>query len=127
MSLYNMINGVHPLVREILHMLDLTVTDVPRFRDVFIYEDHIRVLTRTGGDNRPEYEEENAGLTRHTDYLEDWDDHYDSTYAWWKFSIPELYAEHAQVMCRMILEHNRHDLMPTGMEEITNRAIRGLQ
>lgn len=89
MSLYNMINGVNPATFFILPMLGEKHPDnYPRFRDCFVDNNEIHVYTRVGGGNR------NCGfgeeeLQQHPNYLRDFDDEYDSTYATYVFSIPD--------------------------------------
>ena len=70
----------------------MNVTEFPRFRDVFISKKKpkIKVYTRTGGDNREEYEGIIALLEG---YLEDYDDGSDETYAYWVYQIPERSRE----------------------------------
>lgn len=88
MSLYNMINGVNPATFFILPMLGEKHPDnYPRFRDCFVDNNEIHVYTRVGGVNRNcEFGEEE--LQQHPNYLRDFDDEYDSTYATYVFSIP---------------------------------------
>lgn len=89
MSLYNMINGVNPSTFFILPMLGEKHPDsYPRFRNCFINNNEIHVYTRVGGGNR------NCGfgeeeLQQHPNYLRDFDDEEDSTYATYVFSIPD--------------------------------------
>lgn len=89
MSLYNMINGVNPAIFFILPMLgEKHPNNYPRFRDCFIDNNEIHVYTRVGGGNR------NCGfgeeeLQQHPNYLRDFDDEEDSTYATYVFSIPD--------------------------------------
>ena len=89
MSLYNMINGVNPATFFILPMLGEKHPDnYPRFRDCFVDNNEIHVYTRVGGGNRNcEFGEEE--LQQHPNYLRDFDDEYDSTYATYVFSIPD--------------------------------------
>lgn len=89
MSLYNMINGVNPATFFVLPMLGEKHPDsYPRFRDCFIQNDEIHVLTRVGGNNKGcEYGEEE--LQKHPNYLRDFDEAFDSTYATYVFSVPE--------------------------------------
>lgn len=96
MSLYNMLNGVTPATFFILPMLGKHPDEYPRFRDCFLadpehpeYDDHIHVYTRTGGGNRKDYEAENKEMTCHPNYITDFDDGFDSTYASFIFSVPE--------------------------------------
>ena len=89
MSLYNMLNGVNPATFFILPMLGQKHPDnYPRFRDCFVNNNEIHVYTRVGGGNRNcEFGEEE--LQQHPNYLRDFDDEYDSTYATYVFSIPD--------------------------------------
>lgn len=96
MSLYNMVNGVSPATFFILPMLGKHPDEYPRFRDCFLedeeypkYDDCIHVYTRTGGGNREAYEEENEAMMAMPEYITDWDDSSDCTYASWIFKVPE--------------------------------------
>lgn len=96
MSLYNMVCGVSPAAFFILPMLGKHPDEYPRFRDCFTadpehpeYDGHIHVYTRTGGGNRDDYEAENAAMMDHPEYVANWDDSYDRTYASWVFRVPE--------------------------------------
>ena len=84
-----MINGVNPATFFILPMLGEKHPDnYPRFRDCFVDNNEIHVYTRVGGGNRNcEFGEEE--LQQHPNYLRDFDDEYDSTYATYVFSIPD--------------------------------------
>lgn len=106
MSLYNMLFGVNSLAGVTLTALNLTPTDIPRFRDAYFDADENRlvVYTRTGGGNREYYgspgnedNEDNEGpfnsdLEAHPNYLYDEDDDFDCTFAYFYFSIPESFA-----------------------------------
>lgn len=89
MSFYNMINGINPATFLILPMLGEKHPDqYPRFRDCFIEGNEIHVYTRVGGGNRDAgFGEEE--LQSHPNFLRDFDDDYDSTYATYCFSIPD--------------------------------------
>lgn len=96
MSIYNMINGVSSATWFILPMLGKHPDEYPRFRDCFVndeehpeYDDHIHIYTRTGGGNREGYNEENKQMMQHANYVTDFDDSYDCTYASWIFSVPD--------------------------------------
>lgn len=113
MSLYNAINGVNPATFFILPMLGKRPDEYPRFRDCFIGglenadendqfgipkkkisdEKVISVYTRVGGGNRESYENEIEELRKMPNYIRDYDDDYDSTYATFIFSIPEKWKE----------------------------------
>lgn len=109
MSLYNAINGVNQATFFILPMLGKHPDEYPRFRDCFIgglenadendqfgipqkktsEEKVISVYTRVGGGNRDDYESQIEELQKMPNYLRDYDDDFDSTFATFVFSIPE--------------------------------------
>ena len=62
-----------------------------RFRDIYLNEDGTEIIlyTRNGGGNRKEYWYIFEILSHHPNYLTDYDDDFDCTYAYIKFSIPE--------------------------------------
>lgn len=90
-GLYNMLFGVNPLAGVLLQLLEIDHKTVPRFRDCFLNENgtEIIVYTRSGGNNRSEYVDENAAMRTKTGFVADQDDTYDSTYALFRFKIPE--------------------------------------
>ena len=91
MTMYNMLFGKNPSTDEILALLGLTEADVERFRDCWVRDDdegqRIVIFTRTGGGNREWWP--NAKLTSHPCYIRDYDDDWDTTYAYYEFVIPE--------------------------------------
>ncbi len=111
MSLYNSIKGRQPATFFILPMLGKHPDQYPRFRDCFIGKmrqsdkldefgipilEHgdglfISVYTRVGGGNRENYEKEIDILKAHPEYVEDFDDEYDCTYATFIFKVPSKY------------------------------------
>ena len=109
MSLYNMLFGKNPFSVVLLKMLNLTEDDCGRFRDAFINENgNIVVCTRNGGGNREcwDWAEEYGGdscncpgcvitnlLPEHPNYIKDYDDDFDCTYAYIEFSVPDVYKE----------------------------------
>jgi hypothetical protein len=98
MSFYNMMNGVNPATFFVLPVLGKHPEEFPRFRDCFILEPEkgryqIEVLTRTGGGNRDDYQEEHKKLVALPTYVSNTDDEFDSTYAFWVFDIPEEWKE----------------------------------
>lgn len=95
-----MIFGVNHHSSELLEMLDLTTGDVGRFRDVHLNKDgtKIKVLTRNGGGNREEYEDVFDELSVHPNYIEDYDDSFDCTYATIVFSVPEQHLKQTKEM-----------------------------
>jgi len=116
MGLYNVLFGTNPLAPVLLAVLGLRPVweDVGRFRDVWITEEgRIVILTRNGAGNRECWEFEgcnptsrdpkdhdprclvriNWNLTRHPNYVRDYDDQYDPTYAYFEFYVPERYRD----------------------------------
>ena len=91
MSMYNIMNkGSNENAHEILNMIGLTENDIPRYRDVSLWNNNteIRVITRVGGGNRQDYQEEINTLKQNEFYLKDIDDDFDSTYAYIFFKVP---------------------------------------
>lgn len=97
MSLYNMVHGFNPAGIFVAPLLGLGHPQraFPRYRDCFVgmngkpeYDGKIVVYTRTGGGNREEYEADNNALARHPQYVTDFDDDFDSTFAWFIFDVP---------------------------------------
>lgn len=98
MSLYNALFGRNPLSTFYLALLDLSVNDVGRFRDCFLQktdegDTRIVIFTRNGGGNREDYADTTATLQAHPEYVTDYDDDYDSTYASYVFKVPEKFIE----------------------------------
>lgn len=100
MSLYNMMNGVTQATFYVLPMLGKHPDEYPRFRDCFTsddewpeYNDHIHVYTRTGGGNREHYKDGNNEIISHPNFITDFDDNFDCTFASWIFSVPEKWKD----------------------------------
>ena len=108
MSLYNYLFGSNPAETWINRILTKEgVPEFPRYRDAWIeypneHEDEkllkitpnriqFVVLTRTGGGNRDEYGDENEQISSHPLCISDDDSDFDTTYAEFRFKIPEKY------------------------------------
>lgn len=95
MSLYNMLHGVNPASGMLLEWLDIDQEDgnysSGRFRDIYLDEKGVKIIlyTRNGGGNREEYQELIDHLATHPEYLSDYDDDFDCTYAYIEFSVPK--------------------------------------
>lgn len=94
MSLYNLVNGFNPACIMLLPMLGRKSDEYPRFRDCFLSSDekHIDIYTRVGGNNR------NCGfgeeeLYKDPLFVETFDDDFDSTFATYRFNVPEKWKE----------------------------------
>lgn len=114
MSLYNMLFGVNNAAPLLLHILDINIEDIPRFRDCFISHGRIVVHTRTGGGNREYYDEKNdenidgpwnSHLRENKNYIYDEDDDGDCTYANFYFSYPKDYEEDLKAIENEIESH----------------------
>lgn len=66
-----------------------------RFRDIYLNEDGTKIIlfTRNGGGNRESYFYIFDILKTHPNYITDYDDDFDCTYAYIEFSVPEEYKE----------------------------------
>ena len=111
MSLYNMVNGVQPATFFVLPMLGKHPDEYPRFRDCFVgkmFSDNetdqfgipkhkhgkemlISVYTRVGGGNREDYKDEIEKLREMPEYVEDFDNDFDNTFATFVFKVPERF------------------------------------
>ena len=104
MGLYNILFGKNPFSKVLLKILDLTEGDCGRFRDAFLNkEGNILIYTRNGGGNRECWEDEynedcdccgciiTNVLPKHPNYIKDYDDDFDCTYAYIEFSVPDKY------------------------------------
>ena len=100
MSLYNMLFNVNENAPILLGMLGVNMGYFERFRDVHLMDNgtKIRVLTRTGGGNREPYKDNWQKIRSHPNYLKDYSDDFDSTYAYIIFSIPEKYLRTSKNM-----------------------------
>lgn len=71
---------------QTLALLALREEEIPRYRDAWGDEDYLFIETRTGGNNRGDYN--NSVLTGHPLYESDEDSEFDSTYAIFTFRTP---------------------------------------
>lgn len=71
-----------------------------RFRDIYVNADGTEIIlyTRNGGGNRECLVYVNERLTQHPNYIKDYDDDFDCTYAYFHFSVPEEYLLITKVM-----------------------------
>lgn len=102
-----MIHGMSPAAFLIVPMLGKHPQEFPRFRDCFTedegrpeYNGHIHVYTRTGGGNREYYADENNEMRSHPDFVDDFDDGFDATYASWIFKPPAKWKNDFDKFCR---------------------------
>lgn len=104
MSLYNMVRGFNVNARLCLAMLGIDPAGIPRFRDAWLSDDgaNIVVLTRTGGGNRPDYENENQSLREVAGFVGDHDDSFDSTFAHFLYQTPERFKADAALIAEVV-------------------------
>ena len=100
MSLYNQLFDENPDAAVLIGFLGLNKEIFGRYRNIYLNKagDKIIVYTRCGGGNRTEYERVFEMMKRHPNYLRDYDDEHDSTYAYIEFSVPDKYKSTAQRM-----------------------------
>jgi hypothetical protein len=125
MSLYNLLHGVNPLREVLLSWLDIGQPDGKyesgRFRDIYLNEDGTKIIlyTRNGGGNREEYQyifddfEEN-----HPNYVRDWDDDFDCTYAYIEFTVPKEFEKVARAMATGEKPKTIHEKFEATMKEM---------
>jgi len=121
MSFYNLYHNVNPTTFIILPMLGKHPDDYPRFRDSFIYKHEfiisedgfpkmtvtnpdeipskIYILLRVGRGNRETYQNEIQELRSIKEYIEDFDDNFDNTYAMFVFNIPDKFKSDFDKIC----------------------------
>jgi len=97
MSLYNLLHGTNKSAALLLKVLELDQSggkwNTGRFRDIYLNKDGTKIilLTRNGGGNRKDYFPNN--IVKHPNYITDYDDDFDCTYAYIEFSVPEKFKE----------------------------------
>jgi len=95
MSLYNALFGMNPFAGMLLKLYELETEKYPtgRFRDIYVKKEGnefvVVLYTRNGGGNREDYEEVFEALSKHPNYIRDYDDDFDCTYASIEFSVPK--------------------------------------
>jgi len=100
-GLYNMLCGINPASAYVLSYLHLSNTEVSRFRDTCISEDGklVTVYARIGGGNREHHANEWEALKGHPQYVRDYDDTFDNTYASIEFKV--ILPEHQKAFAEM--------------------------
>lgn len=135
MSLYNQLIDENPDANALIGFLGLNKEIFGRYRNVYLNKagDKIIVYTRCGGGNRKEYDRVFEIMKRHPNYLRDYDDTQDNTYAYIEFSVPDKYKQTAQHMkpdkepltvWEQFQDHMRKaDANPNGPEAEKDRII----
>jgi hypothetical protein len=121
MSLYNMLHGVSGNARIVLAALRLDPSSCGRFRDAWIEPGGavLSVFTRNGGGNRDDYQDVTSALSSRADYINDFDDDFDCTYATYEFKTPAHLAE----LFGLIAPKDK----PPSLLEKTNAAIEAIK
>lgn len=99
-NMFNMAAGYDPLAKYALTVLvseGLDYQAIPRFRDAYFVpaglrgneRDRVAILTRTGGNNRPDYASENEYLRSIPGFVSDEDDGFDSTFAHFFYELSD--------------------------------------
>lgn len=121
MNLYNQLFQENKDADVLIGVLGLNKTIFERYRDIYLNKegDKIIVYTRCGGGNRREYGRMFEIMKRHPNYLRDYDDSFDSTYAYIEFSVPDKYKD----MCKQIAP--KED--PKNVHEKFDEEIKNMQ
>lgn len=100
MSLYNILFRENKEAPVLLGMLGVNKEYFGRYRDIDLIENatKIRVFTRLGGGNRPDYKDTWNKIRKHDLYIKDYDDDFDCTYAFIEYKIPDKFKETAKKM-----------------------------
>lgn len=115
-DMYNLTCTQNPDALSLLQLICLDhsflVSDC-RFRDAYLSDDKKRVIvyTRIGGPNRQDYKDAIDILCTRNDYVTDYDDSFDNTYASFEFAIPEYELN-------MVKETYKNSDTSTGQEKM---------
>lgn len=87
-----MLCGYNEVAGTLLFMIGLKPQDTGRFRDCYLSKDGTKILvyTRNGGGNRPDHMPD---FSKHPQFIRDYDDDFDSTFATIEFNVPDEYKE----------------------------------
>ncbi len=91
--MYHVIFDPNPQASMLFALLDLHPQDIGRYRDIYISridgKSFINIFTRNGGPNREHQQQALDVLQGHPQFLTDWDDGFDPTYAVFTFMVEE--------------------------------------
>jgi hypothetical protein len=95
MGFYNLLFGENSHADLLRKILDIDQPEGKwhsgRYRDCYLQDGKIVLYTRNGGGNREDYFPNE--IRNHPNYVCDYDDDFDCTYAYIEFSIPKEYVE----------------------------------
>lgn len=100
MSLYTQLFGENKEAKAILGFANLTREMFPRYRDVFLADKgtNVIVYTRIGGPNRNDYKQQIKTIRQHKQFIKDYDDEHDNTYAYFEFKVLPEYLDTTKIM-----------------------------
>ena len=149
MSMYNMLFGVHGGAGFLIKFAGLKLEEIPRFRDAWIDTKQgqyiICIYTRTGGGNRhcycDDYDSEkkernevghlsgclpymNQQLVRKSNYITDYDDDFDCTYATFEFRALPEYVDLVTKMAGM--QDKKYEKSPSDRFQETLKAMQAM-
>lgn len=91
--MYEMVCNINPDAGRVISLIDIDpewLIEEARLRDVYLSKDRTKVVifTRIGGGNREAYKNAIKRLRNHKNYIKDYDDDFDDTYASFEYQIP---------------------------------------
>jgi len=108
-SLYNMaIGGFNSFADICLGITKLDVDKIGRFRNAWLSDDGktIIILTKMGGGNREDYEEQIEYLKNQPNFIKEYDYEDDSVYAIFEYNVEDKFSVHtAKLSDAMVATH----------------------
>lgn len=138
MSMYRLMHGENPHAETLLNAVLLCRENIARYRDVFLNADGTKVLilARVGGGNREGYQDFwDDFRTSCPLYQRDYDDSFDSTFAWIEVLVPAASLPITQPLAtgqdpngiKEIIDESMHRLKGMTLEQLqADPAIRKL-
>jgi hypothetical protein len=122
------LHGYDKLAPALMKILNLDCDggyDTGRFRDIHLNADGTKIilLTRNGGGNREDYQGVIDHLATHPNYLSDYDDDFDCTYAYVEFSTPQEYLEQCKGLTTGEKLESIYDKFQKVIEQIKNSPV----
>jgi len=136
-----MLFGTNKIAPALLFILDLNqpdkIWDSGRYRDIYLNEDGTIIIlyTRNGGGNRRHWDLSHSKykegpdcpcpgciitykLKKHPNYIRDYDDDFDSTYAYVEFEVPKQFKEIAESLATGKKPQSIHEKFDKYIEKI---------
>jgi hypothetical protein len=97
-GLYTALHGENKFADEIMDMIYVPKDILLRYRDVYVFGNEAIVYTRNGGNNRMSVGIKviMESMKSHPNYVRDYDDSFDNTYAYIVYKIPEQFRARAK-------------------------------